>query len=421
MWMMKILALGFLLAVEAAVDKKPAAKPKPAVNAPAERKISEQANTLADRSAGLAFNLYHTMANDKNIENILLSPVVVASCLGLVNLAGKDSTAAQAKAVLNVDKLSDEHIHAGLSELLTEVSNSTARNVTWKIGNRLYGPSSITFADDFVESSKKHYNYEHSKINFRDKRSALRSINEWAAQTTDGKLPEVTSNVEKTDGALIVNAMFFKPHWDEKFHHKMVDNRGFMVSRSLTVSVPMMHRTGLYNYYVDEINNVQILEMPLALKLSSMVFIMPSHVESLERVEKLLTREQLKTWAGQQQKRAVAVSLPKVNLKVSHDLQKHLGNLGLTEAIDKTKADLSKISGKKDLYLASLFHAAALEWDTDGNPFDTDMYGREELRNPKVFYADHPFVFLIKDTQTDSILFIGRLVRPEGDKLRDEL
>ncbi|MEE6515408.1 hypothetical protein FKM82_024149 [Ascaphus truei] len=246
MWMMKILALGFLLAVEAAVDKKPAAKPKPAVNAPAERKISEQANTLADRSAGLAFNLYHTMANDKNIENILLSPVVVASCLGLVNLAGKDSTAAQAKAVLNVDKLSDEHIHAGLSELLTEVSNSTARNVTWKIGNRLYGPSSITFADDFVESSKKHYNYEHSKINFRDKRSALRSINEWAAQTTDGKLPEVTSNVEKTDGALIVNAMFFKPHWDEKFHHKMVDNRGFMVSRSLTVSVPMMHRTGMF-------------------------------------------------------------------------------------------------------------------------------------------------------------------------------
>ncbi|XP_063807294.1 serpin H1 [Pseudophryne corroboree] len=424
MWMTKFLALGLLLAVDAAVDKKVDKKvaKKAVSDAPVvEKKISEQANILADRSAGLAFNLYHIMAKDKNIENILLSPVVVASSLGLVNLAGKASTAAQAKAVMSVDKLSDEHIHAGLSELLNELSNSTARNVTWKLGNRLYGPSSISFSDDFVKSSKKHYNYDHSKINFRDKRSALKSINEWASQTTDGKLPEVTSDVEKTDGALIVNAMFFKPHWDEKFHHKMVDNRGFMVTRSFTVGVPMMHRTGLYNYVEDEINSLQILEMPLAHKLSSMIFIMPYHVEPLERVEKLLTREQVKTWIGKMQKKAVAVSLPKVSLEVSHDLQKHLGELGLTEAIDKTKADLSKISGKKDLYLANLFHAAALEWDTDGNPFDADIYGKEELRTPKLFYADHPYVFLIKDNKTDSILFIGRLVRPKGDKMRDEL
>ncbi|KAM4699785.1 serpin H1 isoform 1-T2 [Discoglossus pictus] len=423
MWMMKILALGLLLAVDAAVNKKvaAAAEKKPAQDAPVEKKMSEHANTLADRSAGLAFNLYHTMAKDKKIENILLSPVVVASSLGLVSLGGKASTAAQAKAVLSVDKLKDDHIHSGLSELLNEVSNSTARNVTWKIGNRLYGPSSISFTDDFVKTSKKHYNYDHSKINFRDKRSALKSINEWASETTDGKLPEVTSDVEKTDGALIVNAMFFKPHWDEKFHHKMVDNRGFMVTRSFTISVPMMHRTGLYNYYEDETNSLQLLEMPLAHKLSSMIFIMPHHVEPLERVEKLLTREQLKTWLSKMQKRATAVSLPKVSLEVSHDLQKHLGDLGLTEAIDKTKADLSKISGKKDLYLASMFHAAALEWDTDGNPFDADIYGREEMRSPKLFYADHPFVFLIKDNKTDSILFIGRLVRPKGDKMRDEL
>ncbi|KAM7032317.1 serpin H1 [Melozone crissalis] len=386
-----------------------------------DRKLSDKATTLAERSTTLAFNLYHAMAKDKDMENILLSPVVVASSLGLVSLGGKATTASQAKAVLSADKLNDEYVHSGLAELLSEVSNSTARNVTWKIGNRLYGPASITFTEDFVKNSKKHYNYEHSKINFRDKRSALKSINEWAAQTTDGKLPEVTKDVEKTDGALIVNAMFFKPHWDEKFHHKMVDNRGFMVTRSYTVGVPMMHRTGLYNYYDDEAEKLQVVEMPLAHKLSSMIFIMPNHVEPLERVEKLLNKEQLKTWTSKMKKRSVAISLPKVVLEVSHDLQKHLGGLGLTEAIDKTKADLSKISGKKDLYLSNVFHAAALEWDTEGNPYDADIYGREEMRNPKLFYADHPFIFMIKDTKTNSILFIGRLVRPKGDKMRDEL
>lgn len=86
---------------------------------------------------------------------------------------------------------------------------------------------------------------------------------------------------------------------------------------TMSVTLPL----GLYNYYEDETHSLQILEMPLAHKLSSVVFIMPYHVEPMERVEKLLTREQVKTWLGKMQKRAVAVSLPKVNLEVSHDLQ----------------------------------------------------------------------------------------------------
>lgn len=62
------------------------------------------------------------MAKDKNVENILISPVVVASSLGMVALGGKSSTASQVKTVLSADKLKDEHLHAGLSELLTEVA-----------------------------------------------------------------------------------------------------------------------------------------------------------------------------------------------------------------------------------------------------------------------------------------------------------
>lgn len=153
------------------------------------------------------------------------------------------------------------------------MSDADKRNTTWKINNRLYGPSSVSFSDDFVKSSKKHYKYDHSKINFRDKRSAVKSINEWAAKATDGKLPEITKDVQNADGAMIVNAMFFKrechlqpcrcepvledsvqsspsllllstAHWDEKFHDKMVDTRGFLVSRSHTIGISMMHRTG---------------------------------------------------------------------------------------------------------------------------------------------------------------------------------
>lgn len=410
MWVTNLVAL-VLLATAASA----------ATSASPDKVLSNHATILADNSADFAFSLYQNMAKEKDVENIIISPVVVATSLGLVALGGKASTASQVKTILNAAKVKDEQLHSGLAELLTEVSDPKTRNVTWKISNRLYGPSSVNFVDDFVKSSKKHYNYDHSKINFSDKKSALNSINEWAAKSTDGKLPEVTKDVEKTDGAMIINAMFFKPHWDEQFHHKMVDQRGFLVPHSYTVSVQMMHRTGLYNFYDDKTNKLYILSMPLAHKKSTVVFLMPYHVEPLERLEKMLTKKQLDTWMGKLQQTAIAVTLPKVSMEVSHNLQKHLEELGLTEAVNKSKADLSKISGKKDLYLSNVFHASAMEWDTAGNEMDPSIFGTDKLKNPRLFYADHPFIFLVKDQKTNSILFIGRMVRPKGEKMRDEL
>ncbi|KAK0136631.1 Serpin H1 [Merluccius polli] len=384
-------------------------------------KLSSHATMLADNSANLAFSLYHNMVKDKGTENILISPVVVASSLGVVAMGGKASTASQVKTILRADNLKDEHLHAGLSELMSEVSDANKRNTTWTISNRLYGPSSVVFADAFVKNSKKHYNYDHSKINLKDKKSALNSINEWAAKSTNGKLPEVTKDMPNADGAMLVNAMFFKPHWDDKFNEQMVDNRGFQVTRSFTVGIQMMHRTGLYDFHEDTKNRLFALNMPLGQKQASMIIVMPYYLEPLERLEKLLTREQVDTWISKMENKAVAISMPKIGIEVSHNLQKHLADLGLTEAVDKAKADLSNISGKKDLYLSNVFHASALELDTMGNPFDTSIFGSEKLRNPKLFYVDHPFIFLVKDNKSGAILYIGRVVRPKGDKMRDEL
>ncbi len=79
--------------------------------------------------------------------------------------------------------------------------------------------------------------------------------------------------------------------------------------------------SGIYGFFDDTTNNLLVLDMALAHKMSSVVFIMPYHVESLERVEKLLTRQQLNTWISKMEQRAVAVSLPKISVEVSHNLQ----------------------------------------------------------------------------------------------------
>lgn len=125
----------------------------------------------------------------------------------------------------------------------------------------------------------------------------------------------------------------------------MVDKRGFLVSRSHTIAVQMMHRTGevplplliwrrtqnglwhssfltgLYDFYEDKENNLFVLSMPLGKKQASMILIMPYHLEPLERLEKVLSRKQLDTWISKMENKAVAISMPKVSVDVSHNLQ----------------------------------------------------------------------------------------------------
>ena len=123
MWVSSLIALCLLAVAVSGEDKK----------------LSTHATSMADTSANLAFNLYHNVAKEKGLENILISPVVVASSLGMVAMGSTSSTASQVKSILKADALKDEHLHTGLSELLTEVSDPQTRNVTWKISNRLYG------------------------------------------------------------------------------------------------------------------------------------------------------------------------------------------------------------------------------------------------------------------------------------------
>lgn len=88
-------------------------------------KLLRTASTI---SVSFPHSLYHKMAKDKDIENIVISPVVVASSLGMVALGGRAKTASQVKAVLSADTLKDEHLHAGLSELISEVRSARLKH-----------------------------------------------------------------------------------------------------------------------------------------------------------------------------------------------------------------------------------------------------------------------------------------------------
>lgn len=140
----------------------------------------------------------------------------------------------------------------------------------------------------------------------------------WCLALWNSLFPWCTVLVSQVTWPQKINFLNFWVGWSV---YDLILTPGILTSKSLCMCVCVCISTGIYGFHEDTENRLFVLNMPLAHKKSSLVFIMPYHVEPLERLEKLLTLKQLDTWMSKLEEKAVAVSLPKTSMEVSHNLQ----------------------------------------------------------------------------------------------------
>ena len=177
---------------------------------------------------------------------------------------------------------------------------------------------------------------------------------------------------------------------------------------------PMMHQTAKFKYL--DADTLQVLEMPYAGKDLSMVVLLPKKVNGLADLEKSLSADKLAGWLGKVREQEVIVTLPKFKTTSEFSMNSTLSALGMKKAFQMPGADFSGINGKEDLYITAVVHKAFVDVNEEGTEAAGAtgvVVGVKSAPAPKpVFRADHPFVFLIRDTRNDSVLFLGRIVNP---------
>ena len=181
------------------------------------------------------------------------------------------------------------------------------------------------------------------------------------------------------------------------------------------IKTPLMHRTGKYRYLEDE--SMQMLELPYKSAELSMLVLLPRTVDGLPKLEESLSADKLAGWIKTLKPTDVALGLPKFTLTEMVELSKTLSALGMSQAFTR-EADFSGIDS--ELYLSKVIQKAFVEVNEKG----TEAAAATAVlmapaaaiggggHGPVVFRADHPFVFLIRDNRTGSLLFVGRLVEP---------
>jgi serpin B len=213
---------------------------------------------------------------------------------------------------------------------------------------------------------------------------------------------------------VLTNAIYFKGSWSLRFEGKATQWRPFTRLDKTKVNVLTMHQTGTFNYMKDE--DLQVLELPYVGGRLSMIILLPTEVAGLPAMEKSLTAENLKQRLAQLHGQELSVALPKLKTTSEFELNEVLKAMGMTDAFSWDRADFSGMNGQKNLFISHVVHKAFVEINEQGTEAAAatavEMKVLSAQREPPVFRADHPFVFLIRDIPSDSVLFIGRMMNP---------
>jgi len=351
--------------------------------------------------------------------NLFFSPFSISTALAMTYAGARGETEAQMAKVLHFPP-GREKLHPACKTLIDDLNARQEKGgYELSVANALWGQKGYGFGKVFLHVTRTYYGAGLNEVDFVKAAEAARQrINKWTEEKTRGKIKDLIPPGVLTELTRLVltNAIYFKGDWAAQFDEKATRDAPFTLLDGEKVDVPMMHQREDFGYMERE--TFQALALPYVGKELSMVVFLPKEVGGLAELEKSLTAKNLAKWLPALRKRKVRVWLPKFKMTSQFRLDKTLMAMGMADAFTRA-ADFSGMNGKKDLFISAVIHKAFVDVNEEGTEAAAAtavVVGITSVapRRHVVFRADHPFLFLIRDNKSGSILFMGRVVNPQG-------
>jgi serpin B len=246
----------------------------------------------------------------------------------------------------------------------------------------------------------------------------LDTINTWVKGKTEGKIDKILEALDTNSVCVLLNAIYFKGIWHSQFMKSSTSDAPFSVSATRKTSVPLMYQKS--DFKIMEENDFQAVSIPYKGNNLSMVILLPRPAAGLAALEKQLTPQALNGWLAKLNKervQKVRLYLPKFKLETGYDLKNPFQKMGINDAFQENSADFRGMGflKKGDVWIGQIKHKAFVEVNEEGTEAAAatavEMVTKSVHHDP-IFRADHPFLFIIRDNASGSILFLGRVVDP---------
>lgn len=383
---------------------------------PVKASTAEKAMAVKDSNA-FAANLYGQLARQQG--NLFFSPESISTAFAMTYAGARGETATQMAQVFHFT-LPPEQLQAAMGALLAGM-NAKHQGYELHVADALWAQRDESFLQSYLDVVQNNYGAGLHQANFKTQPEAVRnSINRWVEQQTNDKITNLIGPGVLTPLTRLVltNAIYFKGEWSSPFAASETKDEEFHLAGGRVVKTAMMHRTGGYPYYDG--GNFQALELPYAGGDLAMVVLLPKDAAGLPALEKSLTGAGLGKWMENlKPAEKVILTLPRFKMTREFELSGVLAKMGMPQAFS-SHADFSGMTGKPGLTISAAIHKAYIDVNEKGTEaaaatstvMRATAMRRQIPQQPIVFRADHPFVFLIRDRNTGSILFMGRVEEP---------
>ncbi len=373
---------------------------------------------LVDGNTDFAFDVYQQLRKEEG--NLFYSPFSISLALAMTYAGARGETERQMADTLSF-ALPQDRLHPAfnaldrhLAGLGKNVPAGQGTGFQLSIANSIWGQHDFKFIEQYLDTMAVNYGAGMRLVDYmRAAEEARLLINGWVEDETKDRIKDlIPPGVITPDTRLVLaNAIYFKASWLHQFSKQATAPGQFTRLDGSKVNVPMMHQ-GVRTRYA-EVDGVQAVELPYVGNGVSMLLLLPAEGKFRE-FEASLDAARVKTVVDTLGDYQVTLTLPKFEFESTIGLKEVLKVLGMTAAFDAT-ADFSGMDGKRDLYIQDALHKAFVKVDEEGTEAAAAtaiIVGVTSMPQPATMTLDRPFVFLVRDRSSGTVLFAGRVLDP---------
>lgn len=347
--------------------------------------------------------------NSSQTENLIISPLSISSALSMTLNGAAGATRDSMIVALKLKGLTPDIINNSYKDL-TGVLLNVDKRVLISVANSVWTTNNFVVKKPFIDILTQYYSAESKSFDATDP-LAPKQVNTWIEGKTNGLIKNMLDKLDPSTVMLLINAIYFKGTWTTQFDKDKTTQGSFIKPDGATAQVPMMKQTSDFKIYSAA--GFTLAEFPYGQANFVMDVILPDANNGISNILPLITDQNLKGWLDLMSKRKADVSFPKFKYGYKKELKSILSDMGMGIAFTDN-ADFSNISDI-DLLISFVLHQAFIETNEEGTEAAASTIVGilpTAIISPYDLNLNHSFIFIIRETSTNTILFIGRVADP---------
>jgi serpin B len=404
-----VAALGIALALACSSATEPSPGPGPVLEA-LPRALSAGEQKIIAANNDFSFSLFRRLGAAQSDSNVFVSPLSASMALGMAMTGASGTTFDEMRATLGFGAASEPEIDQGYKSLIA-LLRGLDPGVDFRIANSIWTREGFPVTPSFLDASRTWFDAQAASLDFASP-SAVKSINDWVSTATAGKIPTILDQIRSDEVMFLINAIYFKGSWRAKFDPALTTDGPF---HGVAGDQPakLMHREGTIRYL--QTAAFSAVDLPYGNSAYSMSVVLPNVGQSVDAVLASLQSDTWSAWTSQFQDAEIDLHLPRLELTWDRMLIPDLQALGMRAAFQAGGADFSRMSPLGDrIFISTVQQKTYVKVNEEGTEAAAVTNVGVALTSAPLrteFRVDRPYVFVIRERLSGTILFLGAIRR----------